>query len=104
MTIETASDESPDTQHRCPQCGSTRLGRHQVKSALWHGERLVLVKDIPAIVCEACGERFYDDATATILDLMQGDGFPADQATEHLSVPVFSFSQRIPSELAEERE
>ncbi|MFU0504632.1 type II toxin-antitoxin system MqsA family antitoxin [Pseudaminobacter sp. NGMCC 1.201702] len=104
MPIETASDENPDVQPRCPQCESTRLRRHLVKSALWHGERLVLVKDIPAIVCEACGERFYDDTTATILDLMQGSGFPADRATEHLSVPVFSFSQRIPSGLAEDQE
>lgn len=103
MIIRAAPDETPHAERQCPQCESTRLRRHLVKSAFWHDDQLILVEDIPAIVCEACGERFYDDATATVLDLMQGDGFPAGQATRHLSVPVFSFAQRVPSELAKER-
>lgn len=85
--------------HQCPSCGSARLSQSLVKSALWHGDRLVLVEGIPAIVCSACGERFYDDATATMLDLMQGEGFPADKAAGHVSVPVFSFARRVPQDL-----
>lgn len=88
-------------EHECPQCGSTRICETVVKSAFWHDERLVVVDNIPAVVCEACGERFYDDATVTALDLMQGDGFPASEAGKHMHVPVFSFSQRVPVELTE---
>jgi YgiT-type zinc finger domain-containing protein len=84
---------------KCPECGSDRLSRQLVRSAIWHGERLVLVDDIPAVVCGACGERFFDDATATVLDLMQGEGFPAERAKGHLHVPIFSFSHRVPAEL-----
>jgi YgiT-type zinc finger domain-containing protein len=90
---------SNETENQCPQCGGVHLARHLVKSTFWHDDRLVLVEDIPAIVCADCGERFFDDATATLIDLMHGDGFPAERAMHHIEVPVFSFAQRVPSEL-----
>jgi YgiT-type zinc finger domain-containing protein len=86
-------------EHECPQCGSTRLHETLVKSAFWQDERLVVVDNIPAVVCEACGERLYDDATVTALDLMQGDGFQPDDAQGHMHVPIFSFAHRVPPEL-----
>lgn len=85
--------------HECPQCGSTRLSEGMVKSTIWHGDRLVVVEGIPAIVCADCGERFYDDATVTALDIMQGDGFPVGKESGYLSVPVFSFPHRVPVDL-----
>lgn len=86
-------------EHECPQCGSMQLYETLVKSAFWQDEHLIVVDNIPAVVCEACGERFYDDVTVTALDLMQGDGFPANEAVAHMHVPVFSYSHRIPAEL-----
>lgn len=85
--------------HECPQCGSRQLRRDLVKTAFWHDASLVVVEGIPAMVCEACGERFYDDATVMALDLMHGDGFPKAQACGHMHVPVFSFPARIPADL-----
>lgn len=90
----------PGIGHECPQCGSAQLRQDLVRSAIWHGERLVVVDRIPAVVCDGCGERFYDDATATMLDLMHGDGFPPAEAVAHMHVPVFSFSARVPPDLA----
>lgn len=104
--IAGAEEPEKDVQP-CPQCGNGRLSGQLVKSAFWHGERLVLVDGIPALVCSSCGERFYDDATVTMLDVMRGDGFPADQAKAHLHVPIFFFAQRVPHEprdAAEEEE
>jgi YgiT-type zinc finger domain-containing protein len=101
MTSASEVDTMPGVEHECPQCGARQLQQDLVKSAFWHDERLVVVDDIPAVVCEACGERFYDDTTITLLDLMQGDGFPSAQASGHLHVPVFSFSARIPIDLTE---
>jgi YgiT-type zinc finger domain-containing protein len=85
------------TAHECPVCGGNALREELAKSAFWHFERLVVVEDIPALVCGKCGERFYDDATATALDLMHGDGFPADRASGQLHVLTFSFSYRVPA-------
>lgn len=78
----------------CANCGSANVSRRQVRSAFWEGERLVVVQDIPALVCDACAEQFYDDATVIALDRMRGEGFAAELARTELRVPVFSLGDR----------
>lgn len=75
----------------CANCGSTNVGIRPVRSAFWQDDRLVVVEDIPALVCGACAEQFYDDATVVGIDLLRGGGFPAEEARTELRVPVFSF-------------
>ncbi len=79
----------------CANCGSTHLREARARSAFWHEDRLVVVEDIPALVCDDCSQQFYDDNTAVVLDLLRGDGFPPEQARGELRVPVFSFRDRI---------
>jgi YgiT-type zinc finger domain-containing protein len=78
----------------CTNCGSPDVGSTNVRSAFWHGDRLVVVDDIPALVCQVCGEQYYDDQTVVRLDLLRGTGFPADQAEAEIVVPVFSLRNR----------
>ena len=78
----------------CANCGSADVHASQVRSAFWQDDRLVVVEDIPALVCGACAEQFYDDATVVGLDLLRGEGFPAEKARAELRVPVFSFGDR----------
>lgn len=78
----------------CTGCGSADTRSARVRSAFWHGDRLVVVEDIPAIVCGACGEQSYDDATVVALDLLRGEGFPEEQARAQLHVSVFPFRGR----------
>lgn len=81
---------------QCSNCGrSDTVHSASVRSALWHGDDLVVVEDIPAIVCEACHEQFYDDHTVVALDLLRGDGFPHEKARRELRVPVFSLRDRL---------
>jgi len=79
----------------CTNCGGGNIRRADVRSAFWHEERLVVVEDIPALLCGTCGEQFYDDSTVVVLDLLRGKGFQADQARGELSVPVFSFRDGV---------
>ena len=74
----------------CENCGSSDLRCETVRSAFWHDDRLVVVEDIPALVCGACHQQFYADLTAVRLDLLRGAGFPPAQARGELRVPVFS--------------
>lgn len=78
----------------CANCHSATVHVAEVRSAFWHDGRLVVVEDIPALVCEACGEQSYDDNTVVVLDLLRGDGFPQERARAELRVPVFSFRDR----------
>jgi YgiT-type zinc finger domain-containing protein len=86
---------SEDNGIRCAHCNSTEVRSTHVRSAFWHDDRLVVVEDVPALVCGACHDQFYDDATIVVLDLMRGDGFPAEKAHRELRVPVFSFRDRL---------
>jgi YgiT-type zinc finger domain-containing protein len=79
----------------CSNCGGKSVHGRQVRSAFWHDERLVVIDDIPALVCESCGEQYYDDGTAIVLDLLRGDGFPPEQAKSELVVSVFSLRDRL---------
>ena len=77
----------------CANCGSPQLEWARVRSAFWHQDRLVVVEEIPALVCEKCQERHYDDQTVVALDLMRGEGFPPEAAHGELRVPVFAFGR-----------
>jgi YgiT-type zinc finger domain-containing protein len=80
----------------CTNCGGDDVRPADVRSAFWHDDRLVVVEDIPALLCRACGEQFYDDNTVLMLDLLRGDGFREDQARARISVSVFSYRDRLP--------
>jgi YgiT-type zinc finger domain-containing protein len=86
-----------DPQHAlvCTQCGAHDVRQHRARSAFWQEERLVVVQDIPALVCETCGEQFYDDTTAIALDLLRGEGFPRARARAVIEVDVFSFDDGV---------
>jgi YgiT-type zinc finger domain-containing protein len=95
MSIESNADQSGAV---CPGCGGSDIGMARVRSAFFHEDRLVVVEDIPALVCAGCNEQFYDDHTVVVLDLLRGDGFPAEDAREEIRVPVFSFRDRLTAE------
>ena len=98
MDAEIVNEAETDALHgaRCASCGSERLHAEEVRSAFWHGDRLVAVRDIPALVCRDCHEQFYDDATIILLDLLRGEGFPEERAQAELRVPVFSLRDKMP--------
>jgi YgiT-type zinc finger domain-containing protein len=95
MSIESKDNQSSAV---CPGCGGSNIGMAKVRSAFFHEDRLVVIEDIPALVCAGCNEQFYDDHTVVVLDLLRGDGFPAESAREEIRVPVFSFGDRLMAE------
>lgn len=86
-----AAAESPEPM-RCDACSGGVLARETARTALWDRDRLVIVEDIPALVCGSCGETYFEDETAMLLDLLRGGGLPQAQAVRQMTVPVFSFT------------
>ena len=73
----------------CAYCGAdTRAGL--VKAAFWGREGLVAIEDIPARVCEGCGEPFYDDETAQRIEGIVNGSTAVPR--QRISVPVFSLA------------
>jgi len=88
----------------CPVCESTDTRHAHVRTAFWHNDRLVVIEDVPALVCNACGEQFYDDSTVLLIDRMRQNGFRPEDAIRELQVPVYSCStfaslQKPPGEM-----
>lgn len=66
-----------------------------MRTAIWQGDRLAVVEDIPAYVCSGCLEQFYDDDVSDALRRLTENGFPADAAQRQISVPVFTLEGRV---------
>ncbi len=45
----------------CPYCHTGRLQRRDMVYIQWHGDALLVVDRMPAIICDVCGEKAYDD-------------------------------------------
>jgi YgiT-type zinc finger domain-containing protein len=65
-----------------------------VKTVMWYGERMVLVENVPAMVCDSCVEQFYDDETTDALRRLTEEGFPFAEQTGEVRVPVYSLKKR----------
>jgi len=66
-----------------------------VKTAIWREERLFLVEDIPAHVCDSCVEQFYDEETTDALRRLTEEGFASVEPKCEILVPIFSLEGRI---------
>jgi YgiT-type zinc finger domain-containing protein len=73
----------------CPRCENL-LQPARVKTAIWQGERLFVVEDVPAQVCDNCLEQYYDEQVTDILRRMTEQGFPSIRVKREILVPVFS--------------
>ena len=79
----------------CPRCeGTARPAR--VRTAIWRADdSLVVVEDIPARVCDTCMEQFYDEDVSDALRQLMERGFPASEAKNEITVPVFTLEGRV---------
>jgi YgiT-type zinc finger domain-containing protein len=79
----------------CDRCEDSPLAGTRISTAFWQGEGLVVIRNIPAMVCPNCGEEYVDDATVVALDRMRGSGFAGCVAADPLPVPVFEFAGSV---------
>ena len=76
----------------CTTCGQSEMRRERVRSAIWHDNRLVVVEGIAALLCGACGERYYEPEACAALEALRTAGFPTASASREVRVPVFSLA------------
>lgn len=96
-------DETNSPPVPCPRC-SRPMRSATVKSAIWRDDRLFLVEDIPAQVCDSCIEQFYDQETSDALRRLTEDGFSSVEPKREILVPIFSLEGRIRKRTSSESE
>lgn len=90
---ESAAKEVIETA-TCPQCGGpTRVAR--ARTNMWKGDRLIVVEDIPAHMCDRCGEQYYSELVADALRTLLQDELETAKPKREMVVPVHSFEGRI---------
>lgn len=65
-----------------------------VRTAIWRGERMFVVEDIPAQVCDDCVEQFYDEETTDVLRRLTEEGFASATPRREMVVPIYSLEDR----------
>lgn len=64
----------------CPYCHTGRLQRRALVYLQWHGDALLVVNQMPAIVCDMCGERAYDEQAVEHLQRLLLTSAPGQSA------------------------
>jgi YgiT-type zinc finger domain-containing protein len=78
----------------CPRCAAP-LAEATVRTVIWQGDAAVIVEDIPAHVCSACVEQFYDDRVSEALRRLAERPMSVAKADRVATVPVFSLKRRM---------
>ncbi len=63
-----------------------------VKISLWRYDRLVIVEDVPAYICQNCGEQYYSEETEAKLTGLTSRRFPKELQVRIEEVPVYSLN------------
>ena len=72
---------------RCYLCGG-KTEHREVTAENWWGDALALVENVPAWVCQQCGEVYFDAETDRKLDRLR-QGHP--HASRTVTIPVYRF-------------
>lgn len=74
---------------KCFQCGNPTVKKFVVAENWW-GDTFTLVENVPAWVCEHCGEQYFDAEVVKELDKMKEKPLKAKRV---IQVPVYVYGQ-----------
>jgi len=72
---------------KCFLCGGSTTKR-LITAENWWGKELTLIENVPAWVCDNCGEKYFEPKVCEELDRMR-KAPPAAKKT--IQIPVYSF-------------
>lgn len=78
------------TPPKCKYCGFDTY-QDVIKAALWMDGGLVVVEDIPAWLCEGCGEQFFDEKVTQRIEKLLACS--AAKPRQRIRVPLYSMLQ-----------
>ena len=73
------------TGELCALCCEGHLEAKRGREYFRHGEALIIIEDVPAWVCNKCGERYHH---ARVFKRMHHIAAGSHHLTEHVHVPV----------------
>ncbi len=78
---------------RCDLCGGElKPGRTTLE--IWRGDELLVIKDVPADVCQQCREAYLSASVSAQLDQFVKD-YQRHKPERYIAVPQYSATQAI---------
>lgn len=75
---------------KCFYCGE-KLKEEKVNIARFWGKKLIALNDVPALVCQKCGERFFEAKVSAMIDKRIQQTLDKKIALENINVPSVQF-------------
>ena len=75
---------------KCYICGN-KLNKKSVDVARYWGEELIVLHDVPVLLCKRCGNRYFEAKISAKIDERIKQVLHKRAAFESISVPVVSF-------------
>jgi YgiT-type zinc finger domain-containing protein len=82
-----------DSIDRCDLCGG-ELKAGTTVLEIWHGEELIVIRDVPADVCQQCGEAYISAHVSEQLDHFLAEHH-RHRPERYLAVPQYTAVQAI---------
>jgi YgiT-type zinc finger domain-containing protein len=86
-------EEMKDTIDRCDLCGG-ELKPGKTTLEIWRGEELLVIKDVPADVCQQCSEAYISAHISERLDHFLAEHHQ-HRPERYLAVPQYSAAQAM---------
>lgn len=77
--------------NNCYFCVKGKLKREKVDIVRYWGKELVALNDVPALVCQSCGERYFDARVSQKIEERIEDALKRKTSVPKIDVPVLQF-------------
>lgn len=75
---------------KCYICGN-KLNNKRVDIARYWGEELIALQDVPVLLCEKCGNRYFEAKISARIDERIKQALRKRSNFESINVPVIAF-------------
>ena len=75
---------------KCYVCGG-RLKKENVDIVRYWGKELIALNEVPALVCQQCGERYFEAKVSHKIDRRIKDALNRKSTIPKIDVPVVQF-------------
>jgi YgiT-type zinc finger domain-containing protein len=89
---------SSEAHNCCCGAGKMREGRHDFTARV--GNEIVVIKDVPALVCDTCGEVEYTQDVSREIDVITKDFFAGRLLAKSLAAGEIAFKPQCADSMA----
>lgn len=84
-----------EKMNKCYFCKSDDIGETIVDYSFWWGDTLIVFKEVPALVCANCAEKYFRPEVSRSMKQMAVEIKEGKRKTKKLAVPTVKFEEEM---------